>query len=171
MTKAAGVCDAFCKGCIFSSGINGNKSSMVCDYYEKTGKRRPCSAGTGCTVRQTGKKTSMWREQGEETYQARLKKEKQPKPEREVLHRVCPVCGTEFDTKDSKKIYCCKDCRERAKAEKRVQHNHKECKECGTPFDTTDDRKIYCCRACGNKAKYKAFLLRKQQQEAVEVEM
>ena len=43
------VCDDYCKCCHFvvamATGV------FMCSYLEKTGERRPCPAGTGCTVR------------------------------------------------------------------------------------------------------------------------
>ena len=45
----AGLVDSTCRGCVYRAGINA--SSMICNYYLDTGKRRPCPAGKGCTVK------------------------------------------------------------------------------------------------------------------------
>lgn len=47
--KKPSICERrICRGCIYSSYLNGWR---VCDYIQITGKRRPCPAGVGCTVR------------------------------------------------------------------------------------------------------------------------
>lgn len=50
-----GVVDKkYCKGCYFFSG--GFEGVRLCNYYLMTGKRRPCPAGVGCTVKLVMKK-------------------------------------------------------------------------------------------------------------------
>ena len=115
------ICDSYCKGCVFNGYFNG-KSLTVCEYFLRTGQLRPCPAGTGCTVKQTGNKKQLWRHQGDATWKnagkklsegkpaRRSKRAKKQKPPRTVYHRSCPNCGTEFDTTNKHKIYCCRRC-------------------------------------------------------------
>lgn len=50
-----GVVDKkYCNGCYFFSG--GFEGVRLCNYYLMTGKRRPCPAGVGCTVKLDKKK-------------------------------------------------------------------------------------------------------------------
>lgn len=49
----ANCVNASCRDCFFYHSTGWVPS---CDYYEFTGKRRPCSAGEGCTVKCTTKK-------------------------------------------------------------------------------------------------------------------
>lgn len=107
--QRSGVCDKFCNGCVFLG--YGNGETKLCEYLLRTDQRRPCPAGTGCTVKQTGKKKTTWRHEADRTWKIKKKKE--------VYHRVCPCCGTEFDTTDSRKIFCTKSCNTR-----NAQRNH-----------------------------------------------
>lgn len=53
-----GVCDTYCTGCEFLA----KTADVYCDYITAAGRRRPCKAGKGCTVRsgpQTNKRD--WR--------------------------------------------------------------------------------------------------------------
>jgi hypothetical protein len=115
MAKRNGVCDRFCNGCIYNGYFDGRHT--ICEYYLVTNERRPCPAGTGCTVKKTGKKISRWEYEKESTWQKREKQQKQQKKiqiqtkEKGVYHRVCPCCGTEFDTTNKRQIYCCKNCK------------------------------------------------------------
>ena len=49
-----------CKGCIYSCLLWADWYS--CDYIFKTGKRRPCPPGEGCTVKKMRKKRRAKRE-------------------------------------------------------------------------------------------------------------
>lgn len=102
------VCDRFCDGCVFLAWANGN--CRVCEYFFCTGQRRPCPAGTGCIVKQTGKKKTNWRYEADRTWKNKEKREKKPV----VYHRACPTCGTAFDTTSKNKVYCCKKCKDKA---------------------------------------------------------
>lgn len=102
MAKKKGLCDSFCKGCVYE--VYATHEQKMCNYYIATGIRRPCPAGTGCTVKKTGKKVGKWELDKVESYKRRKEKTK------EVLHRVCPYCGTAFDTEYTTKIYCSKKC-------------------------------------------------------------
>lgn len=42
-----GICDIWCEGCNYLPKVG----TICCDYLMTTGHRRPCPAGTGCTVR------------------------------------------------------------------------------------------------------------------------
>ena len=57
---ANGLCDSYCDGCVFSQRENGAGGMRLCTYYFVTDIRRPCPAGQGCTVKQTGKKVKKW---------------------------------------------------------------------------------------------------------------
>lgn len=41
--------DKHCKGCIYRCNLYNYL--YCCDYFLRTGKRRPCPAGQGCTVK------------------------------------------------------------------------------------------------------------------------
>jgi hypothetical protein len=149
---------------VFLTWANGN--TRVCEYLFMTNRRRPCFAGKGCTVKQTGKKKSTWRYEADETWEIKKKAERKKLTQgKEVFHRECPACGKEFETTDSRMIYCCRKCSEKyrhnkAKAEKIVYH--RICKECGTEFDTTNQRKIFCCR--DHAFRYKQRQYRKEKE-------
>ena len=106
MAKNKGICDETCKGCVFCGYLNG-QNLFVCNYFLATNKRRPCPAGSGCTVKQKGKKKTTWQREADQTWQAKKKKEKA------VLHKVCPCCGVEFETTDPRKIFCSRRCNQR----------------------------------------------------------
>ena len=117
-----GICDRHCKGCVYLSYLN-NSHYLYCSYILKTGKRRPCPAGTGCTVKQTGSKVNAWAYPTEQ----QEKPKAAPKPRRRakiVRHLVCPSCGKEFDTTSSIKIFCSFECKERER--KRAYHKRKK---------------------------------------------
>lgn len=111
--KRKSVCDSYCDGCVFLGYANGGLK--LCEYLLRTNRRRPCPAGKGCTVKQTGKKKSTWRYEADETWEIKKKKEK----EKTVLHKVCPCCGVDFETTDPRKIFCCRRCNTRT-----AQRNH-----------------------------------------------
>ena len=48
-----GLVSGYCRRCIYLARINGQRSYKLCQYILMTGQRRPCPAGTGCTVRKT----------------------------------------------------------------------------------------------------------------------
>lgn len=75
---ANGIVDSFCRPCIYAGRNQCTKAPGTCDYYLLTGKRRPCPAGKGCTVRDTSKKARV---------QIRIGK----RPRTVATH--CPVCG------------------------------------------------------------------------------
>jgi predicted nucleic acid-binding Zn ribbon protein len=111
-----GVCDSYCKGCVFLGYATGD--IKLCEYLLRTEKRRPCPAGTGCTVKQVGERKPAWVDEKDETWKAKLQRQKKLEPCKVVFHRVCPVCGTAFDTTDGKKIYCSSKCRDAMKVRK-----------------------------------------------------
>ena len=43
---------SYCNNCIYSSVLSAS-TTRVCNYLLATGKRRPCPAGEGCTVKET----------------------------------------------------------------------------------------------------------------------
>lgn len=104
MSKRKGLCDRYCKGCVYNQHGASDKITL-CTYYLDTDNRRPCPAGEGCTVKSTGKKKGMWEAEREEAWKRRTKN-----ISKEVLHRVCACCGAEFDTNNKRKIFCSKQC-------------------------------------------------------------
>lgn len=119
--KREGVCDSFCNGCVFKGYANANL--YLCEYFLQTGVQRPCPAGTGCTVKATGKRKIRWKHEHDRTWKNRKKiekakeKPKAEKPPKPVYHKVCRLetCGMEFDTTNIRQLYCCKLCASRAK--------------------------------------------------------
>ena len=51
------VCDRYCSRCEWGAVVGGFKS---CNYLLRTGQRRPCDPGKGCTVRIINK-TKRWK--------------------------------------------------------------------------------------------------------------
>lgn len=125
---ANGLCDSYCNKCVYASGVNGFAHYTVCNYYLITGIRRPCQAGDGCIVKQTGKKVSRWsyennnawetvkrnaKKRRDDEYQEKLK---QLRRALRMTTKVCAECGQEFKTEIDKQIYCCVKCKNRAKS-------------------------------------------------------
>ncbi len=56
------VCDKFCEDCIYRSCLTDYLK--YCTYFFTTEQRRPCPAGTGCTVKVKRKKKTRgeWNE-------------------------------------------------------------------------------------------------------------
>lgn len=104
-----GVCDKFCKGCIYCQYATGD--TFICAYYLKTNIRRPCPAGTGCTVKNTGKKKGAWEYQNDAEWAKKMKKAREVK--RVVRTVICAECGAEFETTEPQKMYCSKRCKDR----------------------------------------------------------
>ena len=51
-----GLVDSYCRGCKYLMYVScPNTKQKACDYIGATKKRRPCPAGKGCTVRETGR--------------------------------------------------------------------------------------------------------------------
>lgn len=142
----------------------------LCEYMLKTDQRRPCPAGTGCTVKQVGDRKLPWRAEADETWKAKQQRPKKPK-QKEVYHKQCPVCGKIFETTKSHKLYCCQDCAIKGKTQKDVARQavyrslnktvyHRICPECGTEFYTENMRKLFCCKKCAMKHKQKEYYRR-----------
>lgn len=54
--------DAYCVGCTYLTVISCDATNQkACDYIGATNRCRPCPAGKGCTVKNTGKKKYDWR--------------------------------------------------------------------------------------------------------------
>ena len=77
-------------------------------------------------------------------------------------HRTCPVCGSNFSTSDSRKIYCSVQCcNKAAKAKKRARYraNHQKvpltsrpCIVCGKLFTPEkSNAKLICSEECKRK--------------------
>lgn len=114
------VCDEFCDGCVYKSTLMD--FPRCCNYLLATGKVRPCPAGTGCTVKLHGKKRTRQRLDDEEW--EKLKKERKKKYSKEYWEKkksermqtmTCPLCGEQFETSDTRRRYCSKECSEKAK--------------------------------------------------------
>ena len=101
----AKVCDRFCDGCIYQGYVQG--TIRCCRYLFVVGHIRPCQAGEGCTVKNTKirSKNEMIALRKE---QARERKEKEN--EARLVTLVCQSCGEEFQTADTRKRYCSKNC-------------------------------------------------------------
>lgn len=147
------VCDKFCKGCAFYEPY-----SVTCNYFLKTGQLRPCPAGTGCTVKDTGKKKIRWKHENDRTWKNRQKREKQ------VLHKVCPCCGSSFETENPRMVYCSNRCKNSVAQKSLLQRQKTEltitCAVCGKQFTSTDGRRKCCsseCTAISRKLTYKRY--------------
>lgn len=55
-TAQAGMCDSYCDGCVHLTEVSLNTRMRACYYIVDTGRKRPCPAGTGCTVKSGGKR-------------------------------------------------------------------------------------------------------------------
>ena len=106
MAKRKGVCDSFCKGCWYSQQASGEQT--LCTYFLETGIRRPCPAGTGCTVKQKGRKLTKWQQERDESWAKRMNEAKKAKA---VLRKDnCKYCGAEFETTNPRQIFCSRRC-------------------------------------------------------------
>ncbi len=56
------ICDGYCKDCVYFSMVYNDLK--YCTYFFYTDERRPCPAGTGCTVKVKRKKKTRgeWNE-------------------------------------------------------------------------------------------------------------
>lgn len=88
-----------------------------------------------------------------------IKKSENPKDIKVKKVKICALCGKEFETLDSRKKYCCYECRVKAsnkkKSERRKRNRRpkvKHCKFCGKEFETNLNYKTYCCRNCARAA-------------------
>lgn len=50
------MADNYCIGCEYHWISYGCAEYQACDYIMRTGKRRPCPSGKGCTVREKAKR-------------------------------------------------------------------------------------------------------------------
>lgn len=81
---------------------------------------------------------------------------KNPKPEKPVLAIACGVCGCEFATTHSRRVYCSWACRHKQKGKQSTQkakvarlHKQKGCIQCGSVFtNASSQSSLYCCRGC-----------------------
>ena len=73
----------------------------------------------------------------------------------------CAYCGNEFYPNSSKHIYCCAECKDKAKAERIAQKRYEEkgnhrfkqknCMRCGTPFWPSNGQERLCSPECKNQ--------------------
>ncbi len=69
---------------------------------------------------------------------------------------TCPVCGTRFETSETRRIACSDECAKKRRAEKakaryaaKVVRTVRECAVCGRPFEVSGkSRKLTCSDAC-----------------------
>ena len=75
--------------------------------------------------------------------------------------KQCSYCGNDFYPNNAKHIFCCTDCKEKAKAERTAKKryeekgNHtfrqKKCMVCGKDFWPTNGRELLCSQECKSK--------------------
>ena len=77
------------------------------------------------------------------------------------MTRTCPVCGTEFATADSRKLYCSRACMHRAGRRRWWAKHHphgasetRTCPICGEEFETNPSQTVhkYCSKTCARRA-------------------
>lgn len=74
---------------------------------------------------------------------------------------TCPVCGTRFETSETRRITCSDECAKKRRAEKakaryaaKVVHTTRECAVCGRPFEVSGkSRKVTCSDECAKVRK------------------
>lgn len=74
---------------------------------------------------------------------------------------TCPVCGTRFETAETRRITCSDECAKKRRAEKakaryaaKVVRAVRECAVCGRPFEVSGkSRKVTCSDACAKVRK------------------
>lgn len=68
--------------------------------------------------------------------------------------KICPICESEFESKDKRQKYCSKKCKYKAKVNKEKENRlySKKCKYCGKVFIGNKKTK-YCSDDCSKKAK------------------
>ena len=120
------LCDSYCKNCVFSQNASGDWLKL-CTYFLTTGIRRPCPAGDGCTVKETGKKKPHWRKEADKKWknikkQKTKKREKKPKPDKTVTV-ICRICGVPFQTTDTRRRFCSDVCRDVARKQQYKEYD------------------------------------------------
>ena len=120
------VCDKYCQKCIYLTHISDGCDA--CLYYLQTGNRRPCSAGTGCTVKSTGKRKRYLEQKRDIDWAKRMQEAKKAKA---VPHnKICKECGSEFETVYKVQCFCSIRCKDRfynrakRKKAKKVENSH-----------------------------------------------
>lgn len=103
--KQANTCDSFCDGCIYVRRVG--VAGRSCAYLDVEGKRRPCLAGKGCTVKTTSRMAPEQRRQNRLRY---LEERREKQRQARMRTVICPICGLEFKTTDTRKKYCSQKC-------------------------------------------------------------
>lgn len=67
--------------------------------------------------------------------------------------KICPVCGKEFITTNSRKKYCCANCDATAYRDRHRVKHEKICPICGKKFVVNRRLNVYCSRECYEKSK------------------
>lgn len=116
-----GVCDKYCKDCVYNNLAVG-EDIVLCTYYFKTNTRRPCPAGTGCTVKKTGKKSGAWTDARKRDWAKKMAEARQAK--KVVRTLICAECGKEFEASDPRAKYCSVNCKNRVS--QRNMHRRKK---------------------------------------------
>lgn len=146
------ICDEYCLDCKFFGGHA--EFECCCNYFLTTNKRRPCPAGTGCTVKIKRKNKRKF---GKYSILS-LQKAKETKKKKEPVIKRCPECGKEFLLNRPNKKYCNYECyriannREHCEKIKAMSNpRYRNCKLCGKEFLVTAPNKLYCSDYCQNK--------------------
>lgn len=167
---------------MLSDAIKGNVETMVrpvrVSYFDpRTGE--PCDSRPEPLRREKGRETV------EERNAAIAKRERDEKEAREISEAMrkraglkptkprkkrptaaprlltCPVCGTRFETSETRRITCSDECAKKRRAEKakaryaaKVVRTARECAVCGRSFEVPGkSRKLTCSEACAKVRK------------------
>ena len=133
----ASICDEYCDGCIYSQREGGSVGLRICTYYLVTDIRRPCPAGSGCTVRKNGRKANRWSYEANNTWQQKKTTAQRNDDYTEKLRQII-------------------------KAQKIMS---KQCKECGETFITDNPSRAYCSIRCKNRIAQRKYYERKKANE------
>ena len=162
----ANVCDSYCKDCMFSN-TTGN-GDICCNWYLATDIRRPCNAGTGCTVKKKGQKIGKWDYENNVKWMNAQKERKEKK--RADKYGTCKWCGEVFVRDTHNKSYCSDECRlagyhqrylekyeernEKIRPSRAMPSKRMGCPICGVIFKTGRPEQVYCSKSCKNRAAY-----------------
>lgn len=91
----------------------------------------------------------------------KLTKPRKKRPTMPPRLLTCPVCGTRFETSETRRITCSDECAKKRRAEKakaryaaKVVRTARECAVCGRPFEVSGkSRKLTCSEACAKVRK------------------
>lgn len=169
---------------MLSDAIKGNVETMVRPVRTRFFDPR---TGEPCDTRPEPLRREKGRETVEERNAAIAKRERDEKEAREISEAMrrraglkpdkprkprkrptaaprlltCPVCGTRFETSETRRITCSDECAKKRRAEKakaryaeKVVRTARECAVCGRPFEVSGKtRKLTCSDACSKVRK------------------